>query len=600
MMRAAAVITGLFGLFALPFWVIPAYDAEAAGFWQHIFVTIFVFAAMACAWNILGGFAGQLSLGQTIFYGIGGYAAALLNQHFGLVPWIGMLAGAAVSVIVAVLVAWPCLRLRGPFFTLSTIACLEVIRLLAIHFKDWTGGSAGLPVPMFVGSEMRIGWSWMLFREKENYLVIAFGLLLVCLAGSWLVRRSRLGFSLVAVREREDAARAVGINTTAVKLSAFAISAGLTSLVGSFHGIYLNFIDPETMFSLATAIQVAMFALIGGLGTVSGPIWGTLLVVPIAEAARGWLGAGANGLHGLVYGVVLVAVVLTMPHGLVGSIGPWLRRRFGAAASTDATRIAAPVAGEAQLRPPIGPVILEAQGLTRRFGGLIATNDVSLTLRQGEVIGVIGPNGAGKTTLFNLLSGFLPPSAGTLRVMLPDGNWVTPSAPHAFASAGVARTFQIVQPFAGLSVLENVMLGAFHRARSATEARRIAEEVATRCGLGALLHAEARSLTVGGAKRLEVARALAMGPRILLLDEVMAGLNPADVAAAVELVKAVRDSGVAVIAIEHVMAAIMAISDRIIVINSGRLIAEGTPDEIARNPAVIEAYLGEDYVHVAA
>ncbi len=600
-LRWTLSLGGLALLFLLPFAIIPAIDAESAGFWQHIFVTIFVFAAMACAWNILGGFAGQLSLGQTIFYGIGGYAAALLNQHYGIVPWFGGLVGAAVSAVVAIAIAWPCLRLRGPFFALSTIAFLEVARLLAIHFKDFTGGSAGLPVPMFVGTEMRIGWAWMLFRDKENYLVIAFGLLLLALGASWLVRRSRLGFSLVAVREREDAARAVGINTTAVKLAAFAISAALTSLVGTFHGIYLNFIDPETMFSLATAIQIAMFALIGGLGTVSGPIWGTLLVVPIAEAARGWLGATANGLHGLVYGVVLVGVVLTMPHGLVGSIAPWLRRLLGLREAETAPVVAAPEAPETERRPPLGPPILEARNLTRRFGGLVATSDVSLMLREGEVLGVIGPNGAGKTTLFNLLSGFLPPSSGSVRVRLPDGGeWASPRTPHGFAAAGVGRTFQIVQPFAGLTVLENVMLGAFHHARSAAEARRAAEAVVAQVGLAPFLHTEARSLTVGGAKRLEVARALAMRPRILLLDEVMAGLNPADVALAVDLVKRVRDGGVAVIAIEHVMQAIMAISDRIVVINSGRMIAEGTPAEIARDPAVIEAYLGEDYVHAAA
>jgi branched-chain amino acid transport system permease protein len=600
-------VGGLALLFLLPYALIPALDAEAAGFWQHIFVTIFVFAAMACAWNILGGFAGQLSLGQTIFYGIGGYAAALLNQHYGIVPWLGGLVGAAVSVVVAIAIAWPCLRLRGPFFTLSTIAFLEVIRLLAIHFKEFTGGSGGLPIPMFVsspgGTEMRIGWAWMLFRERENYLVIAFGLLLLALGASWAVRRSRLGFFLVAVREREDAARAVGVNTVRVKLTAFALSAALTSLVGTFHGIYLNFLDPETMFSLATAIQVAMFALIGGLGTVTGPLWGTLLVVPIAEAARGWLGAAANGLHGLVYGLVLVAVVLTMPHGLVGSVGPWLRRRLGrGATASEAARIAAPPAATAEgaTRPPLGPPILEAENLTRRFGGLVATNDVSLTLRQGEVLGVIGPNGAGKTTLFNLLSGFLPPTSGSVRIRLPDGAWATPSSPHGFAGAGVGRTFQIVQPFAGLSVLENVMLGAFHTTASTPEARRVAEEVLATVGLAHVAGMEARSLTIGGQKRLEVARALAMRPRILLLDEVMAGLNPADVAASVELVKRVRDSGVSVIAIEHVMAAIMAISDRIVVVSSGRVIAEGAPAEIARDPAVIEAYLGEEYAHAAA
>jgi branched-chain amino acid transport system permease protein len=598
--QSAAGVALLALLFALPYWIIPA--IADAGFWQHVFVTIFVYAAMASAWNIVGGFAGQLSLGHTIFYGIGAYTAVLLNQHFGIIPWFGMIGGAAISAVAGVLVSWPCLRLRGPFYTLSTVAFLEVVRLLAIHFKDFTGGSAGVPVPMFAttatGMETRIGWAWMLFREKENTVIIAFGLMVLCIAVSVLIRRSRFGYSLLAVREREDAAQAVGVNTTAVKLGAVAVSAALTSLVGSFHGIYLNFIEPETMFSLATAIQLAMFALIGGLGTVAGPIAGTLLVVPIAEAARGWLGAAANGLHGLVYGIVLVGIVLTMPQGLVGRFGPRLARLFGTAPPGSAAPAAAPRA--ATPRPPIGEPILDAKNLTRRFGGLVATNDVSVTLRQGEVLGIIGPNGAGKTTLFNLLSGFLPPNEGSVRVRDAAGAWTSPGVPHEFATAGVGRTFQIVQPFAGLSVRENIMLGAFHHARTRSEAEAEAERVAAMCGLSQLLDLPARSLTVGGAKRLEVARALAMRPRILLLDEVMAGLNPSDVTLAVELVRTIRDSGVSIIAIEHVMAAIMAISDRIVVINSGRVIAEGSPEAIAKDRTVIEAYLGEEYVAASA
>lgn len=597
MKRTLPVLALLGLLFLLPYAIIPAIAPEGAGFWQHVFVTIFIFAGLASAWNIVGGYAGQLSLGHTLFYGIGGYVAVGLSIRYGLTPWLGALAGAALSAVVSVVLAWPTLRLRGPFYTLSTIAILQVARLLAIHEKDLTGGSAGLPVPMFADGQLRIGWAWMLFREKENYVVVAFGLLLLAMGVSWWVRRSRLGFQLVAIREREDAARAVGVNTTAAKLMAVAISAALTSVIGTFGGIYSNYLDPDSMFSLATAISIAMFALIGGLGTVTGPLLGTLLVVPIAEAARGWLGASANGLHGLVYGMVLVAVVLTMPRGIVGTVGPRIRRWMGHSEADGTGITLAPILpappGD---RPPLGEPILEARGLVRRFGGLVATDGVSLTLREGEVIGIIGPNGAGKTTLFNLLSGFLPPSAGTVRIRSATG-WVSPGAAHAFARAGVGRTFQVVQPFAGMTVAENIMLGAFAGGGDpVAETNRVAELV----GLAHLRDVPARNLTVGGLKRLEVARALAMRPRVLLLDEVMAGLNPADVAQAIELVRRVRDSGVSIIAIEHVMAAIMAISDRIVVINSGRIIAEGSPAGIAQDPVVIEAYLGEEYVAAQA
>lgn len=556
----------------------------------HVFVTICVYAALSTAWNIVGGYAGQLSLGHTVFYGIGAYVTALLIQQFGLTPWLGMWAGAAVSALVGVAIGYPCFRLRGPFFSLATIAFLEVARLLAIHFKEATGGSAGLIVPL------RIGWEWMIFRDKFNSLIIAFGLLLLTLAVSWAIRNSRLGYQLTAVREREDAALAAGVGNTRVKLQAVAISAALTSLVGSFHAMYLTFLEPATMFSLATAIQIAMFALIGGLGTVTGPLLGTALVVPLAELARGWLGASANGLHGFVYGTVLVLITLTLPGGLVGTLGPrlrgWVARLPGGA------RGAPPGAPPAhrRLNGTPGEPILEARNLVMSFGGLTATKDLSITLRRGEILGIIGPNGAGKTTLFNQISGFLKPTSGTVVVVGPDGTRVSPGSPDGFAKSGIGRTFQIVQPFGKLTVLENVMIGAFLRYRRVSDARAAALMAVRLVGLEDVRDIEARNLPIGGLKRLEVARTLATEPSIVLLDEVMAGQSQADTRKMVELIRMVRDTGVSVIAIEHNMQAIMSLSDRIVVIDSGRVIAEGRPDHVVKDRKVIEAYLGEDFV----
>jgi branched-chain amino acid transport system permease protein len=563
-------------------------------FVHHLFVLICIFGALSTAWNIVGGYAGQLSLGHAVFYGIGSYAATLLVIHFGITPWLGMLVGAACSAVVAALISYPTFRLRGPFFALVTIAVLEVVKLLAIHQSSWTGGATGLTVPL------NIGWKWMIFREKWAYLLIAYGLLLVTLWVAWYIRQSRLGFYLVAVREREDAALAVGINTTRVKLIAAVVSGALASLVGSFHAMYLTFIEPTAAFSLELSIQVAMFALIGGLGSIAGPLAGTVLVLPIAELARGWLGNFGSGMHGFIYGVILVVVVLTMPKGIVGQFGGRIRQWVDRL-----PRIGQDKPARVPVRPVVsaigaqGTPILKAEHLHKRFGGLKATDDVSITLHEGEILGVIGPNGAGKTTVFNQLSGFIRPDSGTVQLRTIGGEWAAPQSAYAFAHAGIGRTFQIAQPFSGLSVLENIMLGAFMHTKNRAEAESIACDVAQQTELVAQLDMEAKNLTVGGLKRLEVARALATRPRVLLLDEVMAGLNPADVERAIRMVRRIRDSGVSVLLIEHLMQATMALSDRIMVVNLGRILTSGKPEEVVNNPEVIEAYLGKEYLRAA-
>jgi branched-chain amino acid transport system permease protein len=567
--------------------IIPAISDSP--FIVHIFVTICVFAGLSTAWNIVGGYAGQLSLGHMMFYGIGGYTTALLIQHLGLSPWIGMWAGAALSALVVVGIGYPCFRLRGPFFSLATIAFLEVIRLLAIHFHGITGGSAGLIVPL------QLGWAWMIFQDKFNYLIIAFGLLLLTLIVSYAIRNARLGYYLTGVREREDAASAAGISPTVVKLKAVIVSAVLTSLIGSFHAMYTTFLEPATMFSLSTSIEVAMFSLIGGLGTVVGPLLGTVLVVPIAELARGWLGASANGLHGFAYGTVLVLITLTLPGGLAGT--------FGAAVGRLIDRLPGGKPRPEQEAPALrkiagqpGETVLETKNLVMRFGGLTATDNVSMVLKRGEILGIIGPNGTGKTTLFNQISGFLKPSSGSVAIV-SSGQAATPATPDAFARSGVGRTFQIVQPFGKLTVIENIMIGAFMRHPDIASARAVALRVASLVGLHHVREVEARNLPIGDLKRLEVARTLATEPDTLLLDEVMAGQSQADTQKMVELIRAVRDAGVTVIAIEHNMQAIMSLSDRIIVIDSGKVIAEGDPQTVVRDRRVIEAYLGEDFAN---
>ncbi|WP_442489428.1 branched-chain amino acid ABC transporter ATP-binding protein/permease [Halomonas litopenaei] len=562
----------------------------------HIFITICLFAGLSTAWNIVGGYAGQLSLGHAIYYGIGAYAGMLM-LNAGVSPWVSMFVGALLSAGVAVAISYPCFKLHGPFYALASIAFLEVFHVVSLNWVSLTGGANGVMVPL------DIGWHTMIFTERLPSLIIVFGLMLVTLAVAWAIRRSKLGYQLIATRERESAARGAAIRTVHVRLYAAAISAGLTSMLGTFHGSYLTYIEPESVFNLTFSIQIVLFALVGGLGTVFGPLYGTILLVPITELARGWLGSSAIGLHGFVYGIVLIAVVLFMPDGIMSLFQRYLPkarvRQFNAKEESPVDRVHLDDIRSTK-RPPTGDIILKVEHLDKHFGGLHVTQDVSFDLRKGEVLGIIGPNGAGKTTLFNMISGFLRPDSGSVAVLDEDGLFIAPKTPGAFARSGVGRTFQIVQPFAAMTVEENIMVGAFYRFRSVEECRKVAREIAYELGLYRFLDEEARNLPIGGLKRLEVARVMAMRPRILLLDEVMAGINPGDLREAIELVKVIRNSGISIVAIEHVMQAVMELSDRVMVISSGEVLAEGKPEEVVKQEAVIEAYLGKEVSHASS
>ncbi len=569
-------------------------------FYEDLILMIFFWGTLASAWNLVGGFAGQISLGHTAFFGIGAYTSTLLWLKFGLSPWLGMFAGAGLAILVAIGIGVPCFRLRSHFFALATIAFGEVLRHVASYWRGLTQGGVGLLIPF----KPEIGN--FMFRGKIPYAYIALGLMLLIILVSYIIRNSRFGFYLISLREDLDAAETLGVNTARCKLIALIISVFFTAVAGTFYAQYLLFIDPDTVFSLPLSIELALLTIIGGLGTVIGPIIGAFILIPLDVLLRGYLGGISAGLNFIVYGIVLVVAVIYFPRGVAGWLRTWyeplLMKLPGAKPAlaaegtdsnpikTDTTDPEDPGSADEEMKSPL----FKAESLTKYFGGLAAVKDVSFEIKKGEIVGLIGPNGAGKTTIFNLITGFLPPDSGRIEFKGEEITGLKP--PHKVCLNHIGRTFQLVKPFKNMTVLENVMVGAFSRVRGAREARKEAMKVLDSIGLLGYSNSLASSLTIADSKKLELGKALATRPELLLLDEVVAGLNPRETEGIIEIIQAISHQGITLFIIEHVMKAIMTLSHRIIVLHHGEKIAEGTPGEISRDKRVIDAYLGEEYL----
>ena len=564
-------------------------------FYLDLLVMIFFWATMAGAWNLLGGFAGQISLGHTAYFGIGAYTSTLLFLNFSISPWIGLFAGAGLSILVAIILGYPCFRLSSHFFALATIAFAEVIRMVAAYWRGLTMGGVGLLVPF------KPGFRNFMFDNKLVYAYIALAFMLLIIFVSWSIKRSRFGYYLISLKEDQDGAESLGVNTHRCKMLALIISVFFTSAMGTFYAQYFQFIDPEICFSLSLSIQLALLSIIGGLGTVLGPVVGAFLLTPIDVFLRGWLGGVVSGLNLIVYGAVLIVAVMYFPIGIVG----WINKmKLGRWLKGDTATPAIPLKPDSEVKSlhalknpgdekANGMVLFEVRSISKRFGGLHAVRNLSFHVNRGEILGLIGPNGAGKTTVFNVVSGFYAPDSGETEF---SGQKITGLAPpHKVCQKGIGRTFQIVKPFNNMSVLENIMVGGFCHTRDPQKVRNEAFRIMDFVGLSKYGLFDASSLTIANRKRLELARALATKPDLLLLDEVVAGLTPRETNELISIIQSIAAQGVTILMIEHVMKAVMTLSNRMIVIHHGEKIAEGTPSEVGENKVVIEAYLGKEY-----
>jgi branched-chain amino acid transport system permease protein len=559
-------------------------------YYQLVMTLVPVWAIFGLSWNLLSGYTGLISFGHAAFFGVGAYAVVLGQIHFDLSPWIMIPIAAVLGGIAGLLIGFPTFRLQGHYFALAMLA----YPLAILYVFEWLGlQEVTLPIKRDNAA------AYMQFADHRLYTLLALAMMLATILLSRSIERSRFGMALLAIKQNEAAAEAAGINTLAWKLRAVTLSGAIAGAIGGFYAVVLLVVTPQSVFGMLVSAQALTVAMFGGVGTVWGPVIGSVILIPLAETLNAEAGSRFPGIQGVIYGLAIICVILLAPEGLFWKIRDFWRKRAATPAAASSAKPDVPAAAVAEpvpLRPRsagTGDVVLDVRNLSRSFGGLKAVQDVSFKLRQNEILGIIGPNGAGKTTLFNLLNGFLRPDTGQV---LLDGREMAGRKPHALCEAGIGRTFQIMRPFLRMSISDNVVVGAYVRARTDDEARHLAADAIARVGLSDIADRIAGELTTKELRLMELARALAGQPRILLLDETLAGLGHDEANEVVEVIQRLARDGMTIAIIEHTMQAMVRLVDSFLVLDHGAVIVEGEPEKVTRDSRVIEAYLGKKWV----
>jgi branched-chain amino acid transport system permease protein len=561
--------------------------AGLPAFYESFLYIIFSWIALATSWAILSGYAGYFSFGHGAFFGAGMYTTATLTTRFN-VPFLwtllaaGLIAAALGAGIGAVV--FRVKRLRGELFGLLTLAITFVLGTIVLNTRIDGGPGvflSAVPLPRLLAS------------PTGTIYLLGLALAVTTVGVAYAIGRSRLGFGLFAIHDDEDVAEVEGVPTFRYKLAAFALSAGIAGVAGGIHAMYVGYVTVGETFSITVPLYVVLMSVLGGARHWLGPAVGATL---IAASLYAFTGGQQAVLGRAAVALVLVLVILLLPEGVVPAVlrrwRSW-RPRTPVMETAPAPEILDGHAREPDVAPR--PASLVVSDVTKAFGGIQALRGVSLSVAPGEIVGLVGPNGSGKTTLINLISGHYQTDGG--RIELGDVTLSTRPA-HEVAGLGVSRTYQIPRPFAHLTALDNVAVAATFGAarRSPGHARAEARRWLEFTGLSRRAAALPSELNLHERKFLELARALAGQPRVILLDEVLSGLNPGEIASAIGLIRQIQARGVAILFVEHLMRAVLALSDRLVVLNEGEVIASGSPQEAMRASRVIEVYLGKSHV----
>ena len=543
---------------------------------------------------LLTGIAGLISFGQAAFVGLGAYTAAYLTLSYGVSPWLTVWIGLVVTAVAALVLAWITLRMSGHFLPLATIAWgLSLFYLLGnLDFLGKYDGLLGIPALTFFGISLSTGRSF--FYPLWIIVVLA------AIAATHLLD-SRAGRALRAVKGGTTMPEAMGVDTFRVKVTVFILAALLASISGWLFAHFQRTVNPSP-FGLNMGIEYLFMAVLGGIGYVWGALIGAGIVQILKDQLQVWLPRlmGTSGNYEIiVFGVVLVLMLQYARDGLWAFVDAALPRARRKVDWADAAPL------PARTRPPPGDVVLDVRAVRKEFGGLVAVNDVSFQVKAGEILGLIGPNGAGKSTTFNLVTGVLPATSGEVALL---GDRIDALPSREIARRGVARTFQHVKMIGAMTVLENVALGAHLRGKHGVfaamlrtdraEERRLmkeAERQLQRIGMVELMHELAGNLALGQQRLMEIARALAADPTLLLLDEPAAGLRLKEKEGLATVLRQLRGEGLSILLVEHDMDLVMGLVDRVVVMEFGNRLIEGTPEEVQASPAVRAAYLGTEH-----